>query len=882
MADDSDGNEDLHRLLGARWRALLDDLASAGLTEGDLLAWISARSAPVTVHETLADWLDGPTPTSVPDDDGDVAVDDDRKLCGGRYVDLGRLGVGGMGEVRRVLDQRLNRRVAMKVLREPGASARAVHRFVEEAQATAQLQHPGIVPTYELGELEDGRPFFTMKEVEGTTFDELIGRAHGRPGPPGEAAWTQQRLLEVFRRVCEAVAYAHVRGVVHRDLKPSNVMVGAFGEVLVMDWGLAKVIGTSDEVMSGEESSASVVTNRSRRAGLQTRVGSVVGTPAYMAPEQVRSGSGPVSARMDVYALGVMLHEILVGRLAFPQQDLTALLEAKVRGPVPDPVNRLDGESVPEELRVVCVRAMQRDPAARYGDARELAREVALWLEGALRRERARQVVEEAQGLVPEIRALRDEVGRLRGRARSLLDGVASWAPLSEKREGWALEDQAAVLAQEAEVKELLYAQMLQTSLNHDPDLQEAHQRLAEHFRALHTEAEQRQDALAAARYETSLRHHDRGRNAAYLRGDGAVTLVTDPTDASVDLYRYEVRDRRMVAVYERHLGRTPLHGVELPRGAYLLRLRRHGHLPVNYPVFLERGSHWHGTPPGANGPAAVRLPREGQLGSDAIYVPAGWGLIGGDQEALASLPRRWVWQDGYVVKKFPVTNRDLLEFLNALVESGREEEALLAAPRERAGTVDQLGALIYGRDARGRFELRPDSDGDVWSLDWPAVMIDWHGAGAYAAWRRERDGLPWRLPSELEWEKAARGVDGRLYPWGDFLDATYACMRASHRGRWMLQPVDSFPVDESPYGVRGMAGNVGDWCADVFTDEGAIPEDGRALPVVGEPDERPRVHRGGWWSGGERTVRLATRLSSHARVRTFFLGMRLARSLLP
>jgi formylglycine-generating enzyme required for sulfatase activity/tRNA A-37 threonylcarbamoyl transferase component Bud32 len=875
----ADGGARQRAVLQRRWAALVEELGKDGLTEADLLGWLQARAGVSTNADTMVDWLDQAGSTGVPDADGDVHTPDQDGLSGGRYLDLGRIGLGGMGEVRRVLDRRLNRRVAMKVLRDGKVNARAVHRFVEEAQATAQLQHPGIVPTYELGELEDGRPFFTMKEVDGTTLEVLIAQAH-EPGDGSEAGrrGSEQRLLEVFRRVCEAVAYAHVRGVVHRDLKPANVMVGAFGEVQVMDWGLAKVIGGSEQ--GAEDPNGSVVTSRSRQSMLQTRVGAVVGTPAYMAPEQVRRGAGSASAQMDVYALGAMLFEILVGRLAFPQTDLAALFEAKLQGPVPEPVVRLDGRAVAEELRSVCVRALQRDPALRYADAAELGAEVALWLEGARRRERARRVVDEARALVPEIGALRERSVRLRSRARALLDVVPAWSAVSEKREGWTLDDESSVLAQEAEVRELLYAQMLQTALNHDPELSEAHHLLAEHFRALHTEAERRQDSLAAARYETSLRHHDRGRHAGYLRGDGSVTLVTEPGDATIDLYRYELRDRRMIAVFDRHLGRSPLHAVELPRGAYVLRLRRHGFMPVNYPIFLERGAHWEGVAPGGTGPAPIRLPRDGEICEEQCYVPAGWGLVGGDQEALASLPRRWVWQDAFVIQRHPVRNREYLEFLNDLVDAGREEEALSAAPRERAGTVDQYGALIYGRNERGHFELRPDGDGDVWGLDWPCVMIDWHGAMAYAAWRSERDGLPWRLPTELEWEKAARGVDGRLFPWGNFLDATFACMRASHKGRWMLQGVDSYPVDESPYGVRGMAGNVGDWCLDGFADQGAFSDDGRAPTPADGAEDLPRVHRGGWWSGGERTVRAATRLSSHSRVRTYFLGMRLLRPL--
>jgi serine/threonine protein kinase len=160
-----------------------------------------------------------------------------------RYTDEGLLGIGGMGEVRRVRDTQLGRVVAMKVLRSDLVTHDwAKVRFIEEAQATAQLQHPGIVPVHDLGVLPDGRPYFTMKEVTGATFDEALRLTHlPVPGPADDQGpWTLRRLVEVFRRICEAVSYAHSRGVLHRDLKPANIMLGPFGEVLVLDWGLVK------------------------------------------------------------------------------------------------------------------------------------------------------------------------------------------------------------------------------------------------------------------------------------------------------------------------------------------------------------------------------------------------------------------------------------------------------------------------------------------------------------------------------------------------------------------------------------------------------------------------------------------------------------------
>ena len=176
-----------------------------------------------------------------------------------------------------------------------------------------------------------------------------------------------------------------------------------------------------------------------------------------------------------------------------------------------------------------------------------------------------------------------------------------------------------------------------------------------------------------------------------------------------------------------------------------------------------------------------IPLPRPCELGPDDCYVPPGWFACGGDPHHERSLPARRIWVDGNVFRRFPVTNTQYLAFLNALVTEGRLEEALQHAPRENGGTIGEQGAVIYGFDGT-RFWLRPDVDGDVWLAEWPVCMVDWHGAQAFGAWEAARTGQPWQLPGELAWEKAARGVDGRFYPWGDGFDPSWASMRRSHR----------------------------------------------------------------------------------------------------
>ena len=199
--------------------------------------------------------------------------------------------------------------------------------------------------------------------------------------------------------------------------------------------------------------------------------------------------------------------------------------------------------------------------------------------------------------------------------------------------------------------------------------------------------------------------------------------------------------------------------------------------------MHIGRGEHWDGLD--AHGiQRTVHMPKLGDLKAGECFVPAGWFWCGGDSEVIRSFSRRRVWLDDFVMSRFQVTNRDYLVFLNSLLEQGREEEALQWVPHERAGQVGKLGAMIYGRDADGQFILVEDVEGDKWELDWPVCMVNWHCAQAYCHWKSERSIHTHRLPTELEWEKSARGVDGRWHVWGDGFDPSYCHMADSHDGR--------------------------------------------------------------------------------------------------
>jgi eukaryotic-like serine/threonine-protein kinase len=299
------------------------------------------------------------------------------------------LGEGGMGEVRLCRDRRIGRDVAVKVIR--GAQVdrpEARARFEREARVLGQLEHPSIVPIYDLGVDADGAPYFTMRRLGGQTLEQVL---HGlRDGRAGIAqAFSRSRLLAVFASIAQAVAFAHARGVVHRDLKPANVMLGDFGEVYVLDWGLAKVIGAV------ELPSASADPDPGPGSSPATRAGEAIGTPGYMAPEQIRGELERVDERTDVYALGAILFEILTYQPLHRGATIPALYASALDGADARASVRAPDRDVPPELEAACVRATRQEPVDRFPTVRELVAVVEGYLAGDRDLERRRAIAAE-------------------------------------------------------------------------------------------------------------------------------------------------------------------------------------------------------------------------------------------------------------------------------------------------------------------------------------------------------------------------------------------------------------------------------------------------------------------------------------------------------
>ena len=771
-----------------------------------------------------------------------------------RYTWQCLLGRGGMGEVHRVHDRELDRHVALKVLQDTRAlSPDAWDQFLREAQLTAGLQHPGIIPVYDLGTLPDGRAWYTMREVKG----EGLGTDWRQP--PTDTP-SLRRRVGMLARVCEAVGYAHDHvGAVHRDLKPDNIMRGPFGEVLVVDWGLAVL--TTDAIADG----------------------TISGTPAFMAPEQARGERAQICPATDVWALGAMLVAAITGRPPHVAPDVRTLLQ-HLRDNPPPPTCPTTDPDVQSLWRIVH-RALQPAPTDRFASASLLGASITAWLDGSERRADALDHVRRADDADQRARQLRARSTHAQSQATAGLTALPKDAPEADRAPFWALEDRARTDLDQAQDAEDEATHLLRSALVRSPGLTEAMTRLADRFQRAHAAAEARTDHRAARRLLAELRAHDTGQHAHYIRGGGRLTLRTNPPGARVIARQYVQRGRRRIPADPIHLGTTPLQAVHLPHGSWSLTLEAPGRAPGILPIVIRRGAHVGADP---TDPAArpIPLPRAHRLGPHDVYLPPGW-FIGGGAEPTTDqpLPRQHLFCPPLIARRHPFTLQEALAWFGRLHQEGQLERALTHCPRMHGSTPGEPEGATIGIDPSGSAILLPDQDGDLWDPRWPAIMVTWGGAVAITEDHARWDGLPWRLPGELEWAWMARGADGRVFPWGTHhLEPGWCRMRDTSPVP-IPAPVADFPIDCSPAGIRGTAGNVIEWCAEDYpattpTDEHSVLQ---AIVARGTPPDGARKNaRGGAYYYPAYSCRSTLRRVLTVERRSFDVGFRMVRSLVP
>jgi len=684
-----------------------------------------------------------------------------------RYGDREEFAAGGMGEVWRVLDRRLWRRTLLKQL--PEAQHRnliARQRFLRELRIAARLRHPGIVTVYDGGVWPSGEPFYTMREVEGRDLDHLLADAQG----PSE----RLALLPVVLAAAYAVAWAHANGVIHRDIKPANVVVGQHGEVVVIDWGLSRVEAEGEEEEGdGRWAQDDPVCER------LTYAGSALGTPAFMAPEQAAGDSGRVGRRADVYALGGLLFELLSGRAPLTGPvDLAALAAGASRPPSLAEV----APDSPFELASIVDKALAYDPARRYADGGELARDLNAFVEGRL---------VQAHAYAP---------GQL----------IRRWA--RRRRPLWVTASLVlAVLLVLVGVafERVLTANVEKTGLS---------------------------VALADQRDELQGR-------LAEIRRVNQATLVVHGAPASAT-----------VSVDGRPVGRLEGFGqplrIAMDPGTVMVEVAADGHRTQRRAVSLSPQQT-------TVADAFVLRPLDGPPPDGMIHVPAGPFTMGCDDTGTddcpaSAQPAHTVVLEGFFIDRTEVT----VEAWGVCVAAAGCDPPTL--------THEDQGWANWGAPGRD---------------DHPINGTTWAEAVRYCAWAGKR------LPTEAQWEKAARGTDARTYPWGE---APPTCLRAVMDEDGVFnngndgcgppagtRPVGSRPDGASPLGALDMAGNVLEWTADAY-----IPYPGPSGAPDAPTDPQAateRVRRSSSWGFGPATMEAFRRTPVQPTIGDVSTGLRCA-----
>ncbi|MHC4778634.1 MAG: bifunctional serine/threonine-protein kinase/formylglycine-generating enzyme family protein, partial [Planctomycetota bacterium] len=909
-----------------------------------------------------------------------------------RYDRGDTIGQGGLGRVIAANDRVLHREVAIKEMVRGRDSKILLSRFMKEGEIAGRLTHPNVIPIHDVGVREtsgEETPYFVMTRIKGRDLEEILDALQGDVVEV-RGEFTRGRLLGIFQDVCQAVAYAHDHEVIHRDIKPSNIMVGEYGEVYLVDWGLAKVKGEECDptlesgTEGGEEGGhtppplpADTTPPRSSSSTVAlTLDGDVLGTPSYMPPEQAAGRNDEIDERSDIYSLGAVLYKILTLRPPYEgrtkEELITKVLTEEVRPPsirlsrvrtriaeTGDPVPLVFRQDVPSVLEKIVLKAMAREKSDRYTTAMELHGDLDRFLDGEKEKERnhraALEKVTEGRARVIRLAELKEEWKVQKKRAREVRKETLPQWPAKQKRRMWAEEESVRELELEVARTFGEAGSLFQEALGFERENAQARAGLADLYWERFLEEENAENRGQMVYFGELLRKVNDGQYDARLKGDGLLSIHTrtyacdcmtggrsvgpaemdycgyhplsarsldgregargypefEPTEpirlrlhhddchtepvhgADVWLFRFEERDRILVPavpdgvdvpgakkakippsvlgrLYDPgspfrpdeglHLGKSPVEPFPIPMGSYLLILAMPGFHPVRMPVTIARS---------ATENPRVTLFKDGEIPEGFVQIPAGKFQFQGDPENEYAKSKSFPVPGDFFMRIHPITCREYLAFLNELV-SRDPRCGDGGAPRDEA----KAGHYWYrGKDGLWEIptperlrEISTEARDDLiplprpvmeWGGDFPVLGISFLDILRFTVDAGKKSGYLLTLPHEVLWEKAARGTDGRYFVSGNHSDPSFFNANLSHDGGCRTVPVGSFPIDESPYGVRGLGGNARDFCID---------ESGAAF-------HRWRNSRGGIWSSGGIANRLTFTAGGSEEVASFSMN---------
>ncbi len=471
----------------------------------------------------------------------------------GKYLLGQELGRGGMGQVVAAKDVELGRTIAMKTLQRDLEDLDSQESaLIFEARISGQLEHPHIVPVHEMGTLEDGRVYYTMKLTGKTTLADSL-----RDLRDGKSEQTIIGMLQLLRGVCMAMQYAHDRGVIHRDLKPANILLGDYGEVQIMDWGVARVLPPGPDAPA-------------LFAGMIEPPGVVVGTPHYMSPEQAMGDNTKVSHASDIYAIGLILYQILTLRLPYDTEGAREQIDALLTEPVPPPTVRAPERDIPAELESICLKALSREPEDRYDSARSLWKDLASFIEGKKDEERLGRLasgqMERAAEAAARYYLLRQQMKRIEKNVRRATLAANHFEPTPERKQRWQQKLEA---DHHRLVEARAFAEAVagyHQALAYERDNKQARQSLAALYRSQSEDAYQRGDNA------TMILYGDLERSLVGTRDTHSVMLSVRSYPEGASIRLYELTGREVLSPNDAEdLGIAPFANHQIKPGSYLL-----------------------------------------------------------------------------------------------------------------------------------------------------------------------------------------------------------------------------------------------------------------------------------------------------------------------
>ena len=732
------------------------------------------------------------------------------------YGTLSTIGFGGHGAVFAAREPGLNREVALKILRpEFRGNPRYLESFIREARITAQIGHPNIIPVHHLGIFDDVGVYFTMKRVEGETLRSMLKKLQNGD-PEYRRKYSLNRRLEIFLAIGQGVAYAHSRGVLHRDLKPSNIMLGDYGEVLVMDWGLAQYRAEKDtsEGISRLRLDAEIdVPDEEELPASQARIS---GTPAFMAPEQALGLENEVDEKSDQYGLGTILYSLLTLENAPFDASLktSALLKQVINGRFVPPRRRAPKLKIPRELEAIVLKAMARHKEDRYSSVEAMLEDVRNFMD---------KYPVSAYSPPPFYRLIKlcsrhPLIPMTMLMAGLILGGFAVFQKIDAYYQGRSLLQMAEYSMEKGELN-LRAAERAYQQLNRNPDQATELIRFSNEFINYDDAAFELLSQAERLGYDLPGIHRLIGR---IIDRELEFFLKTE-NYSMLESRLQQARSRRQVAFNQiiafnpalrqkirqlrnatgtleittippsklllqdeegrvRPLGESPL-TAEIPAGNYRLSASAPGYPPIQTPLSIRSGA--------VN---RIELELPNTIPAGTVYIPAGEFYL--TNRSLGVLEKMRL--PGFFIARNEVTFGDYLPFWRQLKTPAERN-------RYRARIVDRdTGEVVELWDDQGRLRApyRPEL---------PVVGITGEAAAAFCRYLGERLGLTCRLPTAAEWEKAARGSDSREYVWGDEYVPGKALL-ADHpeaAGHPAGAAPGSFPEDTSRPGVSDLTGNV-------------------------------------------------------------------------